>query len=72
MALMLLFGALGGAVTALIVVLLRRGRSDTETAEGLRIEERARLQASMDRVSYNSFAVHNAPPTQSDSYRPHH
>ncbi|MFE5791868.1 hypothetical protein ACFQ8C_04735 [Streptomyces sp. NPDC056503] len=65
----LLFGVLGSVVVLLIVVLLRRGRSGTENAEGLRIEEQARLQASQDRVSYNAFAVHNAPPNQSDAYR---
>ncbi|MDX2294452.1 MULTISPECIES: hypothetical protein [Streptomyces] len=53
----------------LTVVLLRRGRSTTEHAEGLRVEEQARLQASRDRVSYNSWAVHDAPPTQTDAYR---
>ncbi|MEU3607786.1 hypothetical protein AB0E83_20410 [Streptomyces sp. NPDC035033] len=69
MAVWVLFGVLGGAVALLVTVLLRRGGSRTEDAEGLRIEERARLQASQDRVSYNAFAVHNAPPNQSDAYR---
>ncbi|MEU2549432.1 hypothetical protein ABZ618_29065 [Streptomyces roseolus] len=72
MGLLLLFGVLGGAVALLTAVLLRRGRSGTETVEGLLIEREARRQAAVDRVSYHSFAVHNAPPTQTDSYRPHH
>ncbi|MFJ5711346.1 hypothetical protein [Streptomyces sp. NPDC093105] len=69
MAMGILFGVLGGLVVVLVVVLTRRGRSTTEHAEGLRIEERARLQASQDRVSYNAWAVHNAPPNQTDAYR---
>ncbi|MFF2774716.1 hypothetical protein ACFVU3_07395 [Streptomyces sp. NPDC058052] len=69
MALWVLFGGLGGLVAVLTVVLTRRGGSRTENAEGLRIEERARFQASQDRVSYNSWAVHNAPPNQSDAYQ---
>ncbi|MFD8009369.1 hypothetical protein [Streptomyces sp. NPDC058955] len=69
MAMWMLFGGLGGLIVVLLVVLLRRGRSGTENAEGLRIEEQARIQASQDRVSYNSWAMHNAPPNQSDAYR---
>ncbi|MFI8511725.1 hypothetical protein ACIGHB_11425 [Streptomyces sp. NPDC085460] len=69
MALGVLFGGLAGLIVLLTVVLTRRSGSRTENAEGLRIEERARIQAAQDRVSYNSWAVHNAPPTQSDAYQ---
>ncbi|MFD4372279.1 hypothetical protein [Streptomyces sp. NPDC058486] len=69
MTLWVFFGVLGGLVVLLSVVLLRRGRSGTEHAEGLRIEEQARVQAAQDRVSYNSWSMHNAPANQSDTYQ---
>ncbi|MFF9339909.1 hypothetical protein ACF1CG_09145 [Streptomyces sp. NPDC014773] len=69
MTLWVFFGVLGGLVVLLVGVLLRRGWSRTEHAEGLRIEERARVQAAQDRTSYNSWAVHNAPPNQTDAYQ---
>ncbi|MEU9857625.1 hypothetical protein [Streptomyces sp. NPDC047974] len=69
MSLWVLFGVLGGLVALLTVVLVRRGGSRTDTAEGLLIEERARIQAAHDRVSYHSRSVHNAPPNQSDSHQ---
>ncbi|WP_030762984.1 hypothetical protein [Streptomyces griseus] len=71
MFLLVLFGGLGGLVALMAVVLWRRdrGRNGTESFEGLRIEEQARLQAAQDRVSYHSRAVHNGPPTHSDSYQ---
>ncbi|MFJ6865646.1 hypothetical protein ACIQRS_15870 [Streptomyces termitum] len=65
----MLFGILGAIILLLIVVLLRRGGNRTENADGLLIEQEARVQAAQDRVSYNSFAVHNSPLTQSDSYQ---
>ncbi|GHB09882.1 hypothetical protein GCM10010305_60950 [Streptomyces termitum] len=67
--LLVLFGILGAIILLLIVVLLRRGGNRTENADGLLIEQEARVQAAQDRVSYNSFAVHNSPLTQSDSYQ---
>lgn len=63
------FGALGAAALFLIVVLLRRGGSRTENVDGLRIEQRRREQASIDRVSYHSSAVHKAPPTHRERHR---
>ncbi|MFB6830324.1 hypothetical protein [Streptomyces hydrogenans] len=69
MTLWVFFGVLGGLVVLLTVVLLRRGGSRTDNAEGLRIEEQARIQAAHDRVSYNARSVHNGPPNQSDSYQ---
>ncbi|GGR47467.1 hypothetical protein GCM10010497_58530 [Streptomyces cinereoruber] len=67
-ALLTLFGVIFGIGALSYVVVRRRGRSRTETAEGLLQEQQARLQAHQDRVSYNSWAVHNYLPTASDSY----
>ncbi|MGW6704028.1 hypothetical protein ACWGDE_03890 [Streptomyces sp. NPDC054956] len=63
------FGAAGLAALWMIVKLLRRGGRRTEPAEGLRIEQARREQASSDRVSYNSTAVHGSL-TQGHQYRP--
>ncbi|MEU6976990.1 hypothetical protein [Streptomyces sp. NPDC046371] len=68
MAFIVLFGVLGGLVLLLVLTLLRRSRNQTETAEGLRIEEQARAQAGRDRVSFSTTAMHNAPPTASDAH----
>ncbi|MYS08013.1 hypothetical protein GTW71_20355 [Streptomyces sp. SID6041] len=68
MAFVVLFGILGGLILLSIVTLLRRSRTRTESAEGLRIEEEARLQASRDRVSFSTMAMHNAPPSASDAH----
>ncbi|MFF5921986.1 hypothetical protein ACFY8C_27130 [Streptomyces flavochromogenes] len=66
MAFIVLFGVLGGLALLLIVTLVRRSRNQTESAEGLRIEEQARMQAGRDRVSFSTVAMHNAAPTASD------
>ncbi|MFF6788460.1 hypothetical protein ACFY9C_05225 [Streptomyces filamentosus] len=71
-AILTLFGSLGGIGLLLVILLLRRSRSRTESADGLRIEHEARRQAQMDRISYNARAVHNSVPTASDSYRQRH
>ncbi|MFF2776021.1 hypothetical protein ACFVU3_14035 [Streptomyces sp. NPDC058052] len=71
-AILMLFGSLGGLVVLLVILLLRRTRNPTESAEGLRIEQEARRQAQMDRVSYNARAVHNSMPTAGDSYQKRH
>uniref|UniRef100_A0AAU2UY84 Secreted protein n=1 Tax=Streptomyces sp. NBC_00003 TaxID=2903608 RepID=A0AAU2UY84_9ACTN len=62
-------GLLAGAAILLIVKLLRRGNSRTENAEGLLIEQQSRIQAHSDRVSFGTFAAHNAPPTMTDQHR---
>lgn len=64
-----LFGVMGGLVLLLIVTLLRRNGKQTETAEGLRIEEQARMQAGQDRASFNTVAMQIAPPTASDAHQ---
>ncbi|WMX44531.1 hypothetical protein [Streptomyces roseicoloratus] len=69
MAFVWFFGVLGGACLLLIVTLMRRNGRRTETAEGLRIEEQARIQAHEDRVSYNSLSVHSSMPTAGDAYQ---
>ncbi|MFF6888427.1 hypothetical protein ACFY9F_35165 [Streptomyces sp. NPDC012421] len=71
-ALLILFGSLGGTALLLVIVLLRRSGSRTESVEGLRIEHEARRQAQIDRVSFNARAVHNSLPTVSDSYQQRH
>ncbi|MFJ8295141.1 hypothetical protein ACIQ9R_04615 [Streptomyces sp. NPDC094447] len=68
MAFVVLFGILGALTLLLIVTLLRRSSNQTESAEGLRIEEQARLQASRDRVSFSTIAMHNSPPSASDAH----
>ncbi|MFH9955886.1 hypothetical protein ACH4OX_16935 [Streptomyces roseolus] len=68
-AILILFSSLGGIGLLLVILVLRRSTSRTESADGLRIEHEARSQAQMDRVSYNARAVHNSMPTASDSYR---
>jgi hypothetical protein len=67
-ALLILFGVLGGVGVLLTVTLLRRGRSRADTVEGLLQEQEALRQAKTDRVSFSAFAVHNSVPTTSDSY----
>ncbi|MYT19994.1 hypothetical protein GTW69_06785 [Streptomyces sp. SID7760] len=68
MAFVVLFGVLGGLALLMTVTLLRRSGGQTETAEGLRIEEQARMRAGQDRASFNVVAVHTAPPTASDAH----
>ncbi|MEV6326652.1 hypothetical protein [Streptomyces sp. NPDC051909] len=68
MAFVVFFGVLGGLCLLLIVTLLRRNGRPTETAEGLRVEEQARIQAAQNRVSFNARSVHNAPPTAGDAH----
>ncbi|WP_329112546.1 hypothetical protein [Streptomyces sp. NBC_01353] len=63
------FGVLGAVVLLLIVKLMRRGSGHTENVDGLLIEQARRGQARDDRTSFSSFSAHNAPPTQTDSYR---
>ncbi|MFF1506867.1 hypothetical protein [Streptomyces sp. NPDC058326] len=71
-ALLILFGVLGGAGTLMGVTLMRRGRRRTETAEGLLLEQEALRQARNDRVSFSTIAVHNNPLTASDAYTRRH
>ncbi|MFD7444758.1 hypothetical protein [Streptomyces sp. NPDC059909] len=68
-ALLTLFGGLGALVALLVIVLLKRGGTRTENADGLLIEHEARHLAHHHRTSYNALAVHNSPPTMSDSQR---
>ncbi|MBO1337155.1 hypothetical protein [Streptomyces sp. VRA16 Mangrove soil] len=65
----ILFGLLAGAALFMIVILLRRGRSRTQNAEGLLIEQARRVQAGRDKGSFNALAVHNTTPTMTDEYR---
>ncbi|MFC8175622.1 hypothetical protein ACFUJ0_20715 [Streptomyces sp. NPDC057242] len=67
-ALFMLFGVVVGAGALAFVVVHRRGGSRTDTAEGLLQEQEARRRARVDRVSFNSWAVHNSLPTISDAY----
>ncbi|MFE2557078.1 hypothetical protein ACFXGT_13820 [Streptomyces sp. NPDC059352] len=67
-ALLILFGVLGGVGALLTVTLMRRGGSRTDTAEGLLQEQEALRQAHHDRVSFGAAAVHNSVPTASDTY----
>ncbi|MFI6422613.1 hypothetical protein ACIBG6_35105 [Streptomyces sp. NPDC050842] len=67
-ALLTLFGVLGGIGVLLTVTLMRRGSSRTDTAEGLLQEQQALRQAQHDRVSFGAAAVHNSVPTASDTY----
>lgn len=67
-ALLTLFGILGGIGVLLTVTLMRRGSSRTESAEGLLQEQQALRQAQHDRVSFGAAAVHNSVPTASDTY----
>ncbi|MEV5442136.1 hypothetical protein AB0N23_06250 [Streptomyces sp. NPDC052644] len=71
-AILILFGSLGGICLLLVILVLHRSRSRTESADGLLIEHEARRQAQMDRVSYNSHAVHNSMLTASDSHQQRH
>ncbi|MER7515457.1 hypothetical protein [Streptomyces sp. NPDC126499] len=71
-AVLILFGSLGGIGLLLVILVLRRSSSRTESADGLRIEHEARRQAQLDRVSYNARAVHNSLPTAGDSYQRRH
>ncbi|KOG52006.1 hypothetical protein [Streptomyces varsoviensis] len=63
------FGVLGAVFLLLIAVLMRRGSSQTENTDGLRIEQSRREQARADRSSFSSFAVHNAPFYNGDRNR---
>ncbi|MER7761649.1 hypothetical protein [Streptomyces sp. NPDC097619] len=67
--LLVMFGVFGAVAVLLIVVVLRRDRRRTHHAEGLLIEQEARLRAQADKVSFNSLAVHNSVPTMTDSQR---
>ncbi|MEF9886631.1 hypothetical protein [Streptomyces sp. P9-A4] len=67
-ALLVLFGIFGAVGAFMIVLLMRRNGAPTETAEGLLVEQQARLQAQQDRVSFAATAVHNSTPTASDTY----
>ncbi|MFF8918686.1 hypothetical protein ACF08M_36625 [Streptomyces sp. NPDC015032] len=57
---LVMFGLLASAATCLIVVLLRRGSSRTENADGLLLEQRARGDAQHNRAAFRSAAVHNS------------
>ncbi|MFF8276086.1 hypothetical protein ACF05T_08245 [Streptomyces lateritius] len=65
---LVLLGLLTAAVVLLVVKLTRRGSGSTENADGLLIEQARRGQAGADRTSFSSLAMHNVPPTMSDSY----
>ncbi|MFM9371534.1 hypothetical protein [Streptomyces sp. Da 82-17] len=72
-AILILFGSLGGiALLLLILVLVRRSSGHTEETDGLRIEQEARRQAQMDRVSCNARAIHTSTPTASGIYQQRH
>ncbi|GGY13118.1 hypothetical protein [Streptomyces xanthochromogenes] len=58
-----------GAAVFLTAALQRRANSRTQNADGLLIAQASRLLARRDRVNFNTFAIHNAPPTVSDHYR---
>ncbi|MFG2142926.1 hypothetical protein ACGFRG_01835 [Streptomyces sp. NPDC048696] len=60
------FGLLLALVVFLCVVVVRRGRSRTENADGLLIEQQRRTYARSARTTFSSFAAHNAPPSTSD------
>lgn len=64
-----MFGVLAALALLLIAVLLRRGNSVTENADGLRIEQARRVQAQQDRVSYSATTVHSSSPVVSDVHR---
>ncbi|MGW6390468.1 hypothetical protein ACWFR1_08160 [Streptomyces sp. NPDC055103] len=67
-AVLILFGVLGGIGVLLTFTLMRRGGSRTETVEGLLMEEQALRQARKDRVSFGTDAVMNSQLTASDTY----
>ncbi|MFC8583922.1 hypothetical protein ACFUGD_05075 [Streptomyces sp. NPDC057217] len=67
-ALLILFGVIIGAGALAFTVVLRRGGGGVDPVEGLRQEEEALRQAKTDRVSFNSWSVHNYLPTSSDAY----
>ncbi|GAA1006596.1 hypothetical protein STXM2123_801 [Streptomyces sp. F-3] len=62
----LMFGAFAMPALLLIVVILRRGNSATENADGLLIEQARRLQAHQDRVSFDASTALSASPIMSD------
>ncbi|MER6778588.1 MULTISPECIES: hypothetical protein [unclassified Streptomyces] len=64
-----LLGVMGLAAAWMVRTLLRRGKRRTENADGLLIEQARTAQASADRSSYNSNAVHNSA-TYGNAYRP--
>ncbi|MFI8770269.1 hypothetical protein ACIGN6_35900 [Streptomyces sp. NPDC053792] len=66
-ALLVLFGVLGGIGVLLTVTLLRRGGGRADTVDGIRQEQEALRQAKTDRVSFG-LGAHNSPPTASDNY----
>ncbi|AWL42527.1 MULTISPECIES: hypothetical protein [Streptomyces] len=68
-ALLVLFSLLGVVAVLLIVVIGRRNHAPTETAEGLLIEQEARVRAHESRGSFNSRTAHNSLPTMGDSHR---
>ncbi|MYT72244.1 MULTISPECIES: hypothetical protein [unclassified Streptomyces] len=59
----ILFAVLALLVCALIFKLLSRSGGHTENADGLRIEQARRMQASADRTTYSAATVHNMPPS---------
>ncbi|MFE9173829.1 hypothetical protein ACFYNZ_30965 [Streptomyces kebangsaanensis] len=61
-----MFGLFAALALLLIVVLLRRGNSVTENADGLRIEQARRVQAHQDRTSYDAMTVLGSSPAMSD------
>ncbi|MFK0049431.1 hypothetical protein ACIQU4_36120 [Streptomyces sp. NPDC090741] len=62
-------GLMGLAAVWMVRTLLRRGKRRTENADGLLIELARTAQASSDRSSYSSNAVHNSA-TYGSGYRP--
>ncbi|KOX19849.1 MULTISPECIES: hypothetical protein [unclassified Streptomyces] len=67
-ALLVLFGVIIGAGALAFTVVHRRGGGRADPVEGLLQEEEALRRARTDRVSFNSWSVHNYLPTSSDAY----
>lgn len=68
-ALGVMFGLFAVIVVSLITVVLRRRAGVPENADGLLVEQDARLRAREQRTSCGSLTVHNSVPTMTDLYR---
>lgn len=62
-------GLMGLGAVWMVRTLLRRGKRRTDNADGLLIELARTAQASSDRSSYSSNAMHNSG-TYGNGYRP--
>ncbi|MFH9012721.1 hypothetical protein ACH4C6_15190 [Streptomyces sp. NPDC017943] len=65
----MLFGGLAGIVVVLVVVLLRRGNSATENADGLLIEQARRIDVQEQRAKITGYAVNGFLPWDTDRPR---